>query len=186
VRAVALLALLSLMTLLPLSALRSALGAAPALILTLDGGYDQRTRARIERQIAPLLDQRSRQWFGEQALGQAERKRLALAFVAAFVARGQRHHHIGARPGMIGHVLHGLTDAFAGMNAGENDRRLAGIGRRGDPRVDAEICRQHHALPVERRRDALPAFAAGGDESGPTGKGLKPNNPGERRGGRQV
>jgi hypothetical protein len=37
---------------------------------------------------------------------------------------------------MIGHVLHGLTDAFAGMNAGENDRRLAGIGRRGDPRVD--------------------------------------------------
>ena len=28
----------------------------------IDGGDDQRTRARIERQIAPLLDQRSCQW----------------------------------------------------------------------------------------------------------------------------
>jgi hypothetical protein len=55
------------------------------------------------------------------------------------------------------------------MNAGENDRRLAGIGRRGDPRVDAEICRQHHALPIERRGDAFPAFAASGDESGDAG-----------------
>jgi hypothetical protein len=55
---------------------------------------------------------------------------------------------------------------FAGMDAGENDRRLAGIGRRRDPRVNTEICRQHDALPVERRGDALPALAAGGDESG--------------------
>jgi hypothetical protein len=56
------------------------------------------------------------------------------------------------------------------MDAGENDRRLAGIGRRSDPRVDAEICRQHHALPVECRRDALPALAAGGNESGNAGE----------------
>ena len=55
------------------------------------------------------------------------------------------------------------------MDAGENDRRLAGIGRRSDPRVDAEVCRQHDALPVERRGDALPALAAGGDESGNAG-----------------
>ena len=55
---------------------------------------------------------------------------------------------------------------FAGMNAGENDRRLAGIRRRRDPGVDAEIRRQHHALPVERGGDALPAFAAGGNEGG--------------------
>ena len=58
---------------------------------------------------------------------------------------------------------------FAGMDAGENDRRLAGIGRRRDPRVNTEICRQHDALPVERRGDALPALAAGGDESGDAG-----------------
>ena len=55
------------------------------------------------------------------------------------------------------------------MNAGKNDRRLAGIGGRRDPGVDAEIRRQHHALPVERRGDALPAFAAGGEEGGDAG-----------------
>ena len=55
------------------------------------------------------------------------------------------------------------------MDPGENDRRLAGIGRRSDPRVDAEVCRQHDALPVECRRDALPALAAGGDERGDAG-----------------
>ena len=58
---------------------------------------------------------------------------------------------------------------LAGMNAGKNDRRLAGIGGRGDPGVDAEIRRQHHALPIERRGDALPMFAAGGDEGGDAG-----------------
>ena len=50
----------------------------------IDGGDDQRTGARVEREIAPLLDQRPRQRFGEQTLGQAERGRLAPAFVAAF------------------------------------------------------------------------------------------------------
>jgi len=50
------------------------------------------------------------------------------------------------------------------MNAGENDRRLAGIGRRSDPGIDAEICRQYHALPIESCGNALPVFAAGGNE----------------------
>ena len=58
---------------------------------------------------------------------------------------------------------------FAGMNAGENDRRLAGIRRRRDPGIDAEVCRQHDALPVESRRHALPALAAGGNEGGDDG-----------------
>ena len=59
---------------------------------------------------------------------------------------------------------------LAGMNAGQHDRRLAGIGRRRHPGVDAEIRRQHHALPIERRRDAFPAFAAGGEKSRDAGE----------------
>ena len=50
------------------------------------------------------------------------------------------------------------------MHAGENDRRLAGVGGRCHPGIDAEVRRQHHTLPVERRRDALPVLAPGGDE----------------------
>jgi hypothetical protein len=282
-------------------------------------GDDQRTGPSIEREIASLFDQRPRQRLGEHALGQAERERLAFALVAALVAGDQRHHHVGAGPGMIGQILDGLADTFpgarlrqdqreirrpiermrtgvfccrgvlagkyrlrlghpiivleaigqeqraarlllgilgerdcrrivgngierpgqivagaaqrrgagrrdlepvllragrrmhgilsrghaafagnieiefaggahhkraadrngnrlagltglprriAGMHAGKNERRPAGIGRRGDPRVDPEIRRRHHALPIERRRNALPVFAAGGDEGG--------------------
>ncbi len=51
---------------------------------------------------------RARQRLGEDALGQAERERLALALVAGFVARDQRHHHFGAGPGMVGQILDGL------------------------------------------------------------------------------
>jgi len=38
------------------------------------------------------------------------------------------------------------------------------IGRRRHPGVDAEIRRHDDATPIECRRDAVPAFAAGGDE----------------------
>ena len=80
-------------------------------------------------------------------------------------------HDQGAAGGDGDGLAGGIRGArrFAGMDAGENDRRLAGIGRRSDPGVDPEICRQHHALPVECRGDALPALAAGGDESGDAG-----------------
>ncbi len=71
--------------------------------------------------------------------------------------RTDRH---GDRPS----ILRRRGRHLAGMNAGQHDRRLAGIGRRRDPGVDAEIRRQRHAVPVERRRDPLPAFAAGGEE----------------------
>ena len=56
--------------------------------------------------------------------------------------------------------LRGLARA----QPGKHDRRPAGIVRRRDPGVDAEIRRRHHALPVEGGGDALPALAAGGKE----------------------
>ncbi len=62
-----------------------------------------------------------------------------------------------------------LPRDLAGMHAGEDDRRLAGISGRRHPGVDAEIRRQHNALPIERRRDALPMLATGGDEGGDRG-----------------
>ena len=299
-------------------------------------------RIGVEREIAALLDQRARQRLGEDALGQAERERLALALVAALVMGDQRHRHFGAGPGMIGQILDGLADAvpgarlrqhqreirrpvqrtrrgglpppasslaregrlrfghavivfelvgqqqraavlllgilgqrdgrrlvgngverpdqivagaaqrrragrrdreamllgagrragtssvagvtppvpatsrstlpvertisvesdrhrdrtfglqrrgLAGMDARQHDRRPAGIGRRRHPGIDAEIRRQHHALPVERRRDPLPALAAGGKESRDAGDqhqraqriGIAPRKPRRRR-----
>ena len=50
-----------------------------------------------------------------------------------------------------------------------DQRRLAGIDRRNDPGIDAEIRRQYDTVPVERRGDALPALAAGGKEGGDAG-----------------
>ena len=60
----------------------------------------------------------------------------------------------------IGRGLHRL----ARPQALQDHRRAAGIGRRRDPGVDAEIGRRHHALPVEGRHDALGPLAAGGHE----------------------
>ena len=48
---------------------------------------------------------------------------------------------------------------LAGADARQDERRLAGVGRRRHPGIDAEILRLHHARPVERRRDALHALA---------------------------
>ena len=81
-------------------------------------------------------------------------------------AGGAHHKRAADRNGNRLAGVAGLPPRLAGMHAGKNDRRPAGIGGRGDPCVDAEIRRQHHALPIERRGDALPMFAAGGDEGG--------------------
>ena len=62
-----------------------------------------------------------------------------------------------------------LPGDFARMHAGKDDRRLAGVSRRRHPGVDAEIRRQHDALPIERRGDALEVFAAGSNEGGDNG-----------------
>ena len=58
---------------------------------------------------------------------------------------------------------------LAGMDAGKDQRRLAGIGWRNDPGIDAEIRRQDDTVPVERGGDAFPALAAGGKEGGDAG-----------------
>ena len=55
------------------------------------------------------------------------------------------------------------------MDAGQDQRRLAGIGRRNDPGIDPEIRRQYDTVPVERGSDAFPALAAGGKEGGDAG-----------------
>ena len=44
---------------------------------------------------------------------------------------------------------------LAGTQARQDQRRPAGVGRRRHPGVDPEIRRRHHAVPVERRGDAL-------------------------------
>ena len=49
---------------------------------------------------------------------------------------------------------------------GQNDRRLAGIDRRGHPGVDPDIGRRQHAVPVERRGNSQRALVAGGDIGG--------------------
>ncbi len=58
----------------------------------------------------------------------------------------------------------GRSARLAGAQARQDHRRRAGIGRRRHPGIDAEIRDRHHALPVERRGDALDALAAGGEE----------------------
>ncbi len=102
----------------------------------IERGGDQRPRAGIEREIAALLDQRPRQRLGEDALGQAERERLALALVAAFVAGDERHHHFGAGPRMIGQILDGLADAVFGARLRQHQREI----RRPVERVRARRC----------------------------------------------
>ena len=78
-----------------------------------------------------------------------------LAGGAHHQGRAGRHRHraAGARLRLL-----------AGTQARQDQRRPAGVGRRRDPGVDPEIGRRHHAVPVERRGDALGALAAGGKE----------------------
>ena len=101
-------------------------------------GDDERTRPGIEREIAPLFDQRPRQRLGEHALGQAEGERLAVALVAALVAGDQRHHHVGAGPGMVGQILDGLADAFLGARLRQDQRE---IGRPVERMRPGAVCR---------------------------------------------
>ena len=54
---------------------------------------------------------------------------------------------------------------FARAQAGQHHRRPAGVDRRRDPGIDAEIRRRDHAVPVEGGGDALEPLAAGRKES---------------------
>ena len=58
----------------------------------------------------------------------------------------------------------GGRQRLARPQARQDHRRLAGVGRRRHPGVDAEIGRRHHALPIEGRGDAFHPLAAGGEE----------------------
>ena len=113
----------------------------------IDRGDDLRTGAGVEREITPLLDQRLRQRFGERALGQTEGERLAPALVAAFIARRERHDHLGAGPGMIGHVLDGLRDAALGARLRQDQREIG----RPVQRMRAVALRRRHVLAGEGR-----------------------------------
>jgi hypothetical protein len=68
-------------------------------------GEHARLGIRVECQYPPLLHQRARHRLGERPLRQAEFERRALAFVAGLVSRGENHHHVGARPRMLGQIL---------------------------------------------------------------------------------
>ena len=68
----------------------------------------------VEREVAPLLDERLGERLEEAAFRQAELAGRAAAFIAGLVARGERHHHLRSRPRMIGELSRGLTDAVAG------------------------------------------------------------------------
>ena len=103
-------------------------------------------------------------------LGAGRRRRRAFAarlgdaaagddFEPACAARAD-HQHASRRHGLDQRGLMRL----AGADAGQDHRRLAGVGRRRHPGVDAEILRLHHAGPVERRGDALHALAGRGKE----------------------
>ena len=97
-----------------------------AIVKRVKRGGDERPRAGIKRQIAPLLDQRARQRLGKNALGQAERERLALAFVAGLVAGDKRHRHFGPGPGMVGDILDGLAGAVLVRACGSTSAKSGG------------------------------------------------------------
>ena len=90
----------------------------------IERGGDERPSAGVERQIAPLFDQRARQRLAEQPLGKAERERFALALIAGFVVGNERHDHFGAGPGMIGQILDGLADAVLGARLRQDQREI--------------------------------------------------------------
>ena len=76
---------------------------------------------------------------------------------------GRAHHQLAAGR----HRYRGLVArALARAQARQHQRRAAGIDRRSDPGIDAEIGRLHDAMPVEGGGDAFHALAAGGEEAG--------------------
>ena len=85
----------------------------------------QRLLVGVEREIAPLLDQRARQGLHKQPLRQSHIERLAASLVAGFILRRQRQRHIGAGIGIFAQVLDGLPDtvARARIRQAQCDRR---------------------------------------------------------------
>ena len=96
----------------------------------IERGEHARLRIAVEREDAPLLDQRARHRLGERPLRQLHFERLARALVAGFVARSQRHRHIGAGPRMFAQVLGGLADAVPGARLRQHQREIGRLVER--------------------------------------------------------
>ena len=77
---------------------------------------------------------------------------------------GRAHHQLAA--GRHRDRRRIVVDTVARAQARQHDRRAAGIDRRRDPGIDAEIGRRDHARPVEGGGDPLHPLAAGGEEGG--------------------
>ena len=118
----------------------------------IDRGDDLRTDAGVEREITPLLDQRLRQRFGERALGQMQGERLAPALVAAFIARRERHDHLGAAQGWSVTSLM-VCAMFSWRACGRTSEKSGGpysdAGRRPSP--PAHPCARRSRAPRSRR-----------------------------------
>ena len=71
-------------------------------------------RCSISARATGLMNARS---------GSCNSNGVALALVAGFVARGERHRHVGAGPGMVGQVLGGLPDAVLGARLRQHQRK---------------------------------------------------------------
>ncbi len=92
----------------------------------------------VERQDAALLDQRARQWLGEQPLRQPHVERLALALIAGLVFRRQCQRHVGAGVRILAEILDGLADAVAGPRIRQHQRELRRLEQR--PRRRGIFC----------------------------------------------
>src|SRR5262245_31111459 len=96
----------------------------------IERGEHARLRIGVERQYPPLLDQRARDGLGERPLRKAEFERLALAFVARLVARGQNHCHVAASPRMLGQIFGALSDAVFGARLRQHQREVGRVVER--------------------------------------------------------
>src|SRR5262245_46001642 len=96
----------------------------------IERGEHARLGIAVERQYAPLLNQRARHRLRERPLRQAEFERRALAFIAGLVARGQNHRHVGARPRMLGQILGALSDPVLGARLRQHQREVGRVVER--------------------------------------------------------
>ena len=79
----------------------------------IERGEHCRLALGVEREVSALLDQGPCQRLDKDALRQLQLARLAAALIAGLVAGGERQHHIGAGPRMLGQIMRRLRGARA-------------------------------------------------------------------------
>ncbi len=94
--------------------LTSGVNFSGAMVSASSAVEHQRLLVGVERENAPLFDQRAGDRLDEDALRQREIDRLAAAFVAGLVAGDKLHRDLGAGPRMRGQIVGGLPGAGAG------------------------------------------------------------------------